>query len=117
MKTSILSKTLYFYVIFFKYRMESPWPLSPFFVKKRQFCQNYSTFCVHKVNKIPLSDVFQKNQRSHAHILSKNDLFSKNTLFLCPYFVKKTSILTKKHCSHIIFSNFCMKNLLLSYPH
>ena len=72
MKTSILSKTLCFYVIFFfKYRMEYPWPLSPFLVKKRQFCQNNSTFWVHKVNKIPLfSDVFRKNQRSHAHILS-----------------------------------------------
>ena len=63
MKTSILSKTLCFYVIFFfKYRMEYPWHLSPFLVKKRQFCQNYSTFWVHKVNKIPLfSDIFQKN--------------------------------------------------------
>ena len=69
--------------------MENPWPLSPFLVKKRQFCQNYSIFWVHKVNKIPLfSDVFQKNQRSHAHILSKNYLLSKNTLFLCPYFIK-----------------------------
>ena len=117
MKTSILSKTLCFYVIFFfKYRMEYPWPLSPFLVKKRQFCQNYSTFWVHKVNKIPLfSDVFQKNQSSHAHILSKNYLFSKNTLFLCPYFVKKTSILTKKHCSHQ-FSHYFFKFLHVKPP-
>ena len=137
MKTSILSKTLCFYVIFFfKYRMEYPWPLSPFLVKKRQFCINYSTFWVHKVNTIPLrqfcinystfwvhkvnkiplfSDVFQKNQSSHAHILSKNYLFSKNTLFLCPYFVKKTSILTKKHCSHQ-FSLYFFKFLHVKPP-
>ena len=90
--------------------MENPWPLSPFLVKKRQFCQNYSTFWVHKVNKIPLfSDVFQKNQRSHAHILSKNYLFSKNTLFLCPYFVKKTSILTKNIVLTLFFQIFAWK--------
>ena len=106
----------FMWFFFFKYRMEYPWPLSPFLVKKRKFCQNYFTFWVYKVNKIPLfSDVFQKNQRSHAHILSKNYLLSKNRLFLCPYFVKKTSILTKKHCSHQ-FSHYFFKFLHVKPP-
>ena len=34
----------------------------------------------------------------------------KNTLLLCPYFVKKTSILSKTQCSHVIFFKFFMKN-------
>ena len=52
---------------------------------------------------------------STAHIFSKNRQFSKNHLFLCPYYVKKTSILTKKSCSHIIFIKIFIKNSLRSY--
>ena len=39
----------------------------------------------------------------------------KNHLFLCPYYVKKTFILTKTNCSHIIFIKLFIKNSLRSY--
>merc|ERR1712208_274184 len=52
---------------------------------------------------------------STAHIFSKNRPFSKNHWFLCPYYVKKTSILTKTNCSNTIFINFFIKNSLSSY--
>ena len=103
---------------FFKYCMENPWLLSPYFVKKRQFCQNYSTFWVHKINRMPLfSDVFRKNQGSHAHILSKNYLCSKNTLFLCLIFCQKNVHSHKNTLFSHYFFKFWMKKFLLSYPH
>ena len=84
--------------------MENPLLSSPYLVKKRQFCQNYTIFWVQKVNRMPFfPDFSRKNNCSYTHILSKNVHSLKNTLFSCPYFVKKTSILTKTHCSHIIF--------------
>ena len=61
------------------------------------------------------SDFTQKNIYCHAHILSKNVQSLKTTLFPWPYFVKKTSILSKTRCSHV-FLKFFMKNPLLSCP-
>ena len=92
--------------------MENPWPISPFLVKKRQFCQNNSTFWVHKVNKIPLfSDVFQKNQRSHAHVLSKI-IYSLKTHFSFVHVLSKNANFSQKNIltnSHMIFQIFACK--------
>ena len=96
--------------------MKNPLLSSPYLVKKRRFCQNYTIFLVNKVIRMPFfSDFSRKNNCSNAHILSKNRPFSKNHLFLCPYYVKKTSILTKTNCSHIIFIKIFIKNSLRSY--
>ena len=49
------------------------------------------------------------------HIFCEKIVHSlKNNLFLCPYYVKKTSILTKTNCSHIIFIKIFIKNSLRS---
>ena len=96
---------------FFKYRMENPWPISPFLVKKRQFCQNNSTFCGSlKSTKYHYSQMFFEKIKGLMPIFCQtNYLFSKNTLFLCPYFVKKTSILTKNIVLTLFFQIFAWK--------
>ena len=95
-KTFIPSKKLCSHVIFFFYLFsKNPLLSSPYLVKKRRFCQNYTIFWVKKVNRMPFfSDFSRKNNCSNAHILSKNRPFSENNLLLSPY-VKKTYILTK----------------------
>ena len=55
------------------------------------------------------SDFSRKNNCSHAQILSKNGHSLKNKLLSCPYFVKKTSILSKTQSSHVMFFKFFMK--------
>ena len=49
------------------------------------------------------SDFSPKNHCSRAHILSKKVHSLKIKLLSCPYFVRKTSILSKTQCSHVIF--------------
>ena len=81
---------------YFQFFSKNPLLSSPYLVKKRRFCQNYTIFWVKKVNRMPfVSDFSRKNNSSNAHILSKNRPFSENSLLLSPYYVKKTSILTK----------------------
>ena len=46
----------------------------------------------------------------------KNAKCLKNTLFSCPCFVKKTSILSKTRCSHVIFFKFFMEKSLPVMP-
>ena len=58
----------------------------------------------------------RKNYYSNAHVLKRRP-FSKNALLSCPYFVEKTSNLSKTQCSHVIFFKFYMKNSLLSCPY
>ena len=70
---------------------------------------------IEKVNTI--DTLLFRNNCSFTHILSKNFHSLKNTLFWCPYFVKKTSILTKTHCSHVIFFEYSMENPLLPCPY
>ena len=86
--------------------------------KKRQICQNYTIFWVQKVNRMPLfSDFHGKIICSNAHILQKHRSISKKHLLLCPYFVQKTSILTKTNCSQNIFFKFFIKNPRRSCPY
>ena len=54
----------------------------------------------------------RKNHCSYAHILSKKRPFYKNYAALMPIFCQKTFILSRIHCSHVIFFHFSMKNLL-----
>ena len=54
------------------------------------------------------SDFWRKNNCSHANILSEDVHFLKQ-LPLYPYFVWKSSILSKALCSRVIFSNFSSK--------
>ena len=101
-----------------KFFMKNPLLPSSYLVKKRQFCQNYTIFWVQKVNRMPLfSDFHGKIICSNAHILQKRRPISKKHLLLCPYFVQKTSILTKTNCSHIIFFKFFIKNPRRSCPY
>ena len=94
-KRPVLSKTLCSYVTFSHIFHEKPSAVKPIFGQKN--VNSVKTLYPYFIKICP---------------------FSKNhTLFSYPYFVKKTSILTKKHCSHITFSNFDMKNLLLLYPY
>ena len=53
----------------------------------------------------------RKNHCSHENILSKIRIFSKKHTALMPILVKKTSILSKTQCSHVLFFFiFFMKN-------
>ena len=63
-----------------------------------------------KVNSVSfLCDFSRKNHCSHAHICQKNVHSLKITLFLCPFFVKATSILSKIMCFHAIFFKILLK--------
>ena len=64
-----------------------------------------------------LSDFSRKNHCSHAYILPKNLHSPKNTMFSYPYLIKKSSILWKTQCSHVIFSIFFSKNQQLLCPY
>ena len=53
---------------------------------------------------------FSKNHSALMPIFCQKYVHSlKITLLSCPYFIKKTSILSKSRCSHVIFSNFSLK--------
>ena len=50
-------------------------------------------------------------------LCQKNVHSLKNTMLSCPYFIKKTSILSKSQFSHVIFFNFFMKNPQSCHAH
>ena len=54
---------------------------------------------------------------THIPICKKIVHILENTLLSCPYFIKKTSILSKTRCSHVRFFNFFLKNPWLSCPY
>ena len=118
-KTSTLLKTQCSHVFFLLLIFHKLPILScRYFVKKRQFCQNYNTWWAIKVHKMPFfSNSSQKNRCSHTHILSQVRLFSKEHTILKFMFYEKTSVLSKTMCSHVIFFKFFMKNPLLSSPY
>ena len=70
-KTSTLLKTQFSHVFFLLFIFHKLPILScRYFVKKRQFCQNYNTWWTIKVHKMPFfSNSSQKNRCSHTHIL------------------------------------------------
>ena len=91
---------------FFKYGMVNPWPLSPLLVKKRHFCQNYSTIWVHKVNRMPLfSGIFHKI-KGLMPMFCQKIIFSLKTHLSYVHMLSKKRPFYKKHCSHIFFQIF-----------
>ena len=65
---------------------------------------------------MPFFPIFHEKITTLMSIFCQKNLL-KNTLFSCPYFVKKTSILSKTQCSHVILFKFFMKNPILSCPY
>ena len=116
-KMSVLSKTLcscHFFQVFY----EKPPAVKPIYGQKTSNLSKLHYFGPEKTIGCPSFLIFHGKiiaLISTAHIFSKNRPFSKNHLFLCPYYVKKTSILTKTNCSHIIFIKIFIKNSLRSY--
>ena len=104
--TSILSKTQCSHVIFFKFPMRNPLLLCQYLVKKLP-CQDYTIWWAKKVNRMSFFFLHfsRKNQCSHAHSLSKQRPISKNTLFLCPYFIKKRHFCMNTVLSCLFFQN------------
>ena len=105
---------------FFKFFMKNPLLSSPYMVKKTLNLSKLHYFGPKKTIGCPSFPIFHGKiiaLISSAHFLSRNRPFSKDHLFLCPYYVKKTSILTKTNCSHIIFIKFFIKNSLCSCPY
>ena len=102
-KSFILSKTLYSHVIFFQLLYEKPRAVIPYLIKKSQFCQNYIILWIKKVKRMPFFYKFS----------------AKKSPLSCPYFVKKTSILKKTHCSqvHILskYVQFLKNTALMSF--
>ena len=91
---------------FFKFPMRNPMLLCQYLVKKLP-CQDYTIWWAKKVNRMSFFFLHfsRKNQCSHAHSLSKQRPISKNTLFLCPYFIKKRHFCMNTVLSCLFFQN------------
>ena len=61
----------------------------------------------------PFSSIFHEKITTFMRISVKKRTFSKENTLACPYFVRKTSILSKTLCSHVKFFKIFMKNPLL----
>ena len=97
---------------FLKFSMTNPCCHAHSWSKKRQFCHNYTA---KKVNRTPFFPIFHEKINAPMPIFCwKNIHYPKTTLLSCPYFVKKTFILPKIRCSHVIFFKIFMKNPPLS---
>ena len=92
--------------------MKNPLLSSPYLVKKRQFCQNYTLLWAYKSIRCQFFRFFTKNNCFHAHILSTKRPFSKkHTLLSCPYFVKKHSFSKNHDALMPIFSQKNVRSL------
>ena len=65
--------------------MKSPLLSCPYLIKKSQFCQQYIILWIKKVHRMPFFYKFSAKKSPLSY----------------PYFVKKTSILKKTHCSQV----------------
>ena len=99
---------------FFQVFHEKPTAVKPIFDKKTSILSKlHYNIIIKKVKRMPFFSYFpRKNHCSYAHILSKKRPFYKNYAALMPIFCQKTFILSRIHCSHVIFFHFSMKNLL-----
>ena len=61
----------------------------------------------------PFSSIFHEKITTFMRISVKKRTFSKENTLSSPYFVRKTSILSKTLCSHVNFFKIFMKNPLL----
>ena len=92
---------------FFKFVMKNPLLSCPYLVKKTSILTKLYYIMGQKSQQDALfSDFSRKNYCSHAHIMSTNAHSLKHTLLSWPYFVKKTSILSKTMLPCNFFSNF-----------
>ena len=112
--TSILSKTPNFHVIFFKLFIEAWKTLLPCsnVVKNVNSVKTLLHYGQNRQQDALFPDFPRKNLCCHAHIMSNNVNSLRKTLLLCPYLVKKTSILSKTKLSNIILLDFHEKPLL-----
>merc|ERR1711947_262 len=86
--------------------------VKPIYGKKNFKSVKITLFWARKDNRMPFfSDFSRKNNFSNLYCtyFLKNRPLSKKHLFLCPYYVKKTSFLTKTNCSRIIFIKIFIK--------
>ena len=84
----------------------------PYLVKKLQFWQNYIIGWAKKVNSNDalFFPIFHEKITTLMPTFCQKNVHSlKNTLFSCPYFVKKTSILSKTPSSQVFFFIFHVK--------
>ena len=81
---------------FFNFFFKKPTAVMPIFGKKRQFCQNYTILWAKKVNRMPFFLIFREKTKTLMPIFCQPNVHSiKNTLFSCPYFVKKRPFFQK----------------------
>ena len=100
-KTSILSKTMCFHVIVFKF-YEKSLLARPYLVqKKRQFCQTYPILLTKKVNRKPFFSIFTKKSFL-SYPEDKNIHSLKNKPLSCSYFVTKRPF-SRKHYALVSF--------------
>ena len=96
---------------FSKYLLKTPYYHAHIQSKKRQNCQNYKILWAKKVNRMPFFPIFHEKMTFLMPIFYQKNVYSlKHTMLSSPHFVKKTSILSKTQCSHVIFFKFFMKN-------
>ena len=111
-KTSNLSKILCSHVIFFQIWNEKPRCCHAhiIFDQKRQFCQKLIVLWIKKVNRTSFFSDFHRKITSLMPIFCKEDVnYRKKNLLSSPYFIKKTSALSKTRCSDVIFSKILWK--------
>ena len=90
---------------------ESPLRSWPHFVKKRQFCQDYTIYYGPKKSiGCPFFQFHEKKKCSHAHVLSKN-VHSLKTNCSRAHVLSCKRLFFPKHCALMyFFFIFCMKN-------
>ena len=107
-----LTKKSLAHVIFFKFFMKNPLLSSPYMVKKTSNLSKLHYFGPEKTIGCPSFLIFHGKiiaLISTAHIFWKNCPFSKNHLFLCPYYVKKHPFSRKQIALISFLSNFLLK--------
>ena len=87
---------------------ENPPAVIPIFVQKNVNYVKTTLYCgLKKAIGCPFFPIFHEKIYALMPIFCQQNVHSlKKTLLQCRYFVKKTFILLKKRCSHVIFSNF-----------
>ena len=88
-KTSILTKTHFSHIIFFRTFYEKSPAAMPLFGKKGQFCKSYIILWQKKSIGCPFLQNFHKNYCPNAHVVSKRRPISKKYIALMPIFCRK----------------------------
>ena len=104
---------------FFQIFHETPHPGMPKFGQKNvNFVKTTLNYGPKKSKGCPFFPIFHEKISTLMPIFCQKNAHSKKiTLLSYPYFVKKTSIISKTQSSHVIFFNFFMKNPWMSCPY